>query len=614
MSSAAQAGHAERTSAEASIVSPLRLPVAVLLGCCLVLALTSAKALMVWRIGIFLDPDDAMRAVEVRDFLAGQGWFDMIQHRMAPGHGVPMHWSRLADLPLAAGIELLRPMLGFDTAERVVRLIQPIACLVAFMTALARLGGRLLGRWGVLAVSLLAACCLETVGVFIPGHIHHHALQVMLLMVLGTLTVGGVSDPKGRAARAGWAGGVSALTMAINLQNLPFVLVTVAAFGLGWVIRGAAFDRALRSFALASMAGTGAVFLLQVPPDHYLAPTRDAFGAPHLLAFWIAGAGLLTLAVSSRLLGTPIRRGLAAVLLGAVLLAALQSAYPGCLGDPYAGVDPLLRTRWLDDVGEAMPLGRLLVRDPLGTIPIVAALTLGLAFILAAAWRSQGERRVAWLVVAGFAIVGTAGTVWEVRVAASVEPFAALGAAWALCRWFDPARPRKPLAALLCVLSGLGLTQAGWAAALPRLTQAFDARPGSIAAGPRVDAAACLAPADYEQLAMLPPGLVLSTIDPGSQILATTPHAVLAAPYHRNAYGNRLSLLAFDAEPDAAKAMVLAAGVAYVVICLTSPEVIDDARRAPDGLAARLAAGDVPAWLRPVASGAGPIRTFAVVR
>lgn len=614
MSIAAEAGRAERPSAVTSMLSPLRLPVAVLLGCCLVLALTGAKALMVWRTGIFLDPDDAMRAVEVRDFLAGQGWFDMVQHRMAPGHGVPMHWSRLADLPLAAGIALLRPLLGFDTAERVVRLLQPVACLVVFSTTLARLGGSLLGRWGVLAVSLLAACCLETVGVFIPGHIHHHAPQVMLLMVLARLTVGGVSDPHARAARAGWAGGLSALTMAINLQNLPFVLVTVAAFGLGWAIRGAAFDGALRSFALASMAGTGAVFLLQVPPDRYLAPTCDAFGAPHLLAFWIAGAGLMTLAASRRFLETPIRRTLAAALLGAVLVVALQSAYPGCLGDPYAGVDPLLRTRWLDEVGEAMPLGRLLLRDPLGTIPIVAALVLGLVSVVAAACCSQGERRIAWLVVAGFAAAGTAGAVWEVRVAASAEPFAALGAAWVLCRWFDPTRPRKPLAALLCVVSGLALTQAGWAAALPPLARAFDARQDFVAAGPRADAAACFAPAGYEHLAALPPGLVLSTIDPGSAILAYTPHAVLAAPYHRNAYGNRLSLLAFDAKPEDAKAMMLKAGVTDIVICLTSPEVLDDARRAPEGLAARLATGDVPSWLHPVGFGAGPIRTFAVVR
>ncbi len=456
MSIATQAGRAAEHSVTSSGFWPPPRWIAVLLGCGLVLALTASKAMMVWRTGIFLDPDDAMRAVEVRDVLAGQGWFDMVQHRMAPGHEVPMHWSRLADVPLAAGIELFRPMLGFDMAERVVRLLHPIACLVLFLTAMARLGGKLLGHWGVLAVSLLSACCLETVGVFIPGHIHHHALQVMLLMILAAVVTGGVSQADGRASRAAWAGGLSALTLAINLQNLPFVVVTVAAFGSGWLIRGAAFDRALRNFALASMVGTGLLFLLQVPPDRYLAPTYDAFGAPHVLAFWIVGAGLLVLGSSSRLLPTPIGRAAAAALLGAVLVFTLHCTFPGCLGDPYANVDPLLRTRWLDEVGEAMPIGHLLRVDPVGTIPIVAALTCGFLLVLVAAWRSTGERRVAWLVVAGFAAAGTAGAVWEVRVAASAEPFAALGVAWALCRWFDPARPRKPLAALLVRLLGLG--------------------------------------------------------------------------------------------------------------------------------------------------------------
>ncbi|MEO8724436.1 MAG: hypothetical protein ABI395_13145, partial [Sphingobium sp.] len=32
----------------------------------------------------FHDPDDAMRLVQVRDFLAGQSWFDVSQHRVNP--------------------------------------------------------------------------------------------------------------------------------------------------------------------------------------------------------------------------------------------------------------------------------------------------------------------------------------------------------------------------------------------------------------------------------------------------------------------------------------------------------------------------------------------------
>ena len=53
------------------------------------------------RRGTDLSTDDAMRLVEVRDLLAGQGWFDLTQYRLSPPGGVAMHWSRLVDVPLA---------------------------------------------------------------------------------------------------------------------------------------------------------------------------------------------------------------------------------------------------------------------------------------------------------------------------------------------------------------------------------------------------------------------------------------------------------------------------------------------------------------------------------
>ena len=46
------------------------------------------------------DPDDTLRMVQVRDLLAGQGWWDLHQYRVAPPQGMLMHWSRLVDAPL----------------------------------------------------------------------------------------------------------------------------------------------------------------------------------------------------------------------------------------------------------------------------------------------------------------------------------------------------------------------------------------------------------------------------------------------------------------------------------------------------------------------------------
>lgn len=48
-----------------------------------------------------LDTDNSMRLAQVRDLLHGQAWFDTAQHRMNVLNGLPMHWSRPVDAPLA---------------------------------------------------------------------------------------------------------------------------------------------------------------------------------------------------------------------------------------------------------------------------------------------------------------------------------------------------------------------------------------------------------------------------------------------------------------------------------------------------------------------------------
>src|SRR5690348_13799793 len=63
------------------------------------------------------DSDDVMRLVQVRDLIAGQGWFDLTQHRLGLEGGTPMHWSRLVDLPIAALILFFRLFLDPLAAE-----------------------------------------------------------------------------------------------------------------------------------------------------------------------------------------------------------------------------------------------------------------------------------------------------------------------------------------------------------------------------------------------------------------------------------------------------------------------------------------------------------------
>jgi len=106
---------------------------------------------------------------------------------------------------------------------------------------------------------------------------------------------------------------------------------------------------------------------------------------------------------------------------------------------------------------------------------------------------------------------------------------------------------------------------------------------------------------------------VLSFIDSGPAILAATPHAVLAAPYHRNNEGNKAAYDIFLSGDGGAERVLKERHVTYVAICLGTTDLKIFNRAAPDGLAMRLARGEVPPYLQPIPGDpAAPLRVFRV--
>src|SRR4051812_32234181 len=62
------------------------------------------------------DTDDMVRLQQIRDWLGGQAFGDLAQHRLGAAPGLEMHWSRLPDLIPGALIALLSPLLGAHDA------------------------------------------------------------------------------------------------------------------------------------------------------------------------------------------------------------------------------------------------------------------------------------------------------------------------------------------------------------------------------------------------------------------------------------------------------------------------------------------------------------------
>ena len=124
--------------------------------------------------------------------------------------------------------------------------------------------------------------------------------------------------------------------------------------------------------------------------------------------------------------------------------------------------------------------------------------------------------------------------------------------------------------------------------------------------------AGCFNTASYAQLTRLPRGVIATEPDYGSFVLALTPHAAIAAPYHRLADGILAAHRIFTSPPEVAHDVLRRFGATYVVTCGKNvPPGLSEADRAAS-LWGRLQAGAPPDWLTPVP--AEPGDAFQVYR
>ena len=129
------------------------------------------------------DNDSLLQLVEVRDLLNGQGWFDMHQYRMGLEGGFVMHWSRLLDAPLAAGIAGLSSLTGsMPLAEKIVQVLWPALLFWMTLFATARAARSFAGTGAVLPSVIIGAAAYYFIGIYAPGSLDHHNVQLMLTM------------------------------------------------------------------------------------------------------------------------------------------------------------------------------------------------------------------------------------------------------------------------------------------------------------------------------------------------------------------------------------------------------------------------------------------------
>lgn len=564
----------------------------VLLAWAMVAALLLATGLGRMAGGQFPDPDDVLRLVQVRDLLAGQGWFDLVQHRIDPASAPVMHWSRLVDLPLALLIGTMTPLLGQPLAEQLAVVLVPLLALLATILCLGRVASRLFDREGTVLACIAVGFMPLLVYQFQPLRIDHHGWQIAAVAA----ALAAISGQ--RAWRGGALAGLAmAIGMSISLELLPVAAVFGAVLALRWLREGSQRQKQrmwLVGFLQALALGLAALFAV----TRGLADATlycDAITLPHLAVFAIAAAGATALAYAPPAPGFAIAAGLG--LSGALGLAVFGTLSPECLRTPFGALDPLVRTYWYDNVLEGRPLWR----QDVAAWAVLAQVMVAFVAALLLAKRSTGAARTWWtdflLLYLGLVLLGL--LVWRSMAFASV--LAALPLGWLLLRGLQRLRTSDVAAARIATIAGLALVLAPMVPV--QAARSLTAASVPQTAGPvQIDASTCLLDESVPKLGALPKATIFAPLDIGPAILLHTDHSVIATAHHRAEKAMKDVILAFTGTPDEAHALITRHKAGYVVLCadLIEPDIYA-ARGAKGSFAAALRDGKAPAWLEPVA-------------
>lgn len=534
------------------------------------------------------DNDSLLRLVQVRDLLAGQPWYDMTLYRMGLDGGFVMHWSRLVDLPIAMIIATVETVTGSQSAAETAALVSWPALLYGLSLFCIIRAARILGgEWAALPATIVGGLALYFVNAFPPGALDHHNVQLLLALAALLFLLQARTAPHAAAL----AGASAALMLAIAMEAAPYVAAACAVAAAAFLVNGEEDARTARHFGLAFAGVTTAALALTVRPGAWLSVECDALSLPQTAAAVLGGGGLALIACVPAICRSPRARFIALAGLGATIAVAALVAFPQCLADPYADVDPRLKRYWLDAVSEAQSALSMLRQGPATfasyyVTPVVALCALGWSIARGGATRNA-------LIVAAFLLVAVVVSVWQVRGATFSIPLAAI----ALSAWIATARrkvetDRSAPAQIMMLATWLASINIVWQfAALPL-------QPATAGAAQNASPEArCYALADYDALAALPAGTVLAISNQGSAILHRTHHRVFNGPYHRNNAGNLAALDMLMGAPEEAGIAARRLGVDYVALCRGNPETAALLEWAPDGLLAHLARGDTPGWL-----------------
>ena len=530
------------------------------------------------------DGDDIMRLVQVRDVLAGQGWFDLHQYRLGPDGGTLMHWSRIPDIPILLLTSLFDLFLPSETALAWAITIWPPISLLIVMGGLA-LAVRNIGDGKLLVFTFIVALFILFGHFrFLSGAIDHHNLQLGFLAVAVGASLDRLVSPRNMILSAV----MLALSVAVGAELYPFFAVLCAFHAVDWALRGADIRNGTLAFGAALAGAIAVCFFGTVPQAAWGRVYCDALSSISFLALAIGGGGLALCAAFLSGYGRLIRlAGLAAI--GAACAGLFLLRGPQCLGSPLDILTPDMRDIWFGSIIEARPM----FAQQGGRWPFVAYAMgpslVGFGVSIVGLLRRRDVRTD--LMFALLLALGLVLMLYQTRFYVFGSLLAIIPCAvWARDAYIAGRKEGGRRTGYLLPLALSSPTL--WA--LPVMLVLPSSAP--VIGGEQ----SCLSDETRVALNSVPPGMILSDANTGAALLEMTPHSVMYANYHRDIAGISASLEAFGLPPDKVPALLAENQVDYVLLCPNAGQNSTFEQLRPDGFLARLAAGKVPDWLQPV--------------
>ncbi|MEP5937780.1 MAG: hypothetical protein ABJ239_05600 [Erythrobacter sp.] len=543
--------------------------------------------------GRYPGPDDSLRLVQVRDLLAGQGWYDLHQYRITPPDGTLMHWSRLVDAPIAALIWLLSFFFEQSLAERIAMVITPLLILLLIMVAIGRLAWRMFDTQIAIFACLVLAALPPIVMQTQPLRIDHHAWQIFAV-ALSAWALSWRSPFKGGAA----AGIAMGLGMMISLETLPMSAAFALVLGLRWMRSDK--ERWWLVSYMQALAGSLVLGFAATRGWADLAPHCDVISPAHLGLFLITALATGAFAAVPSMPRVVLVIGMAAA--GALGVAFMAWSTPQCIGNPFTDLDPLVRQHWYESVLEGRPiwLGNVDAWLPAiiqSVTALVVALRLGL--------KGRDWARVWWFEYALLLGLAILGGILTARSIAFASALSAIPLAWLLNRIFKYWKTSSEIG--------------------PKLVAALAIYAIFLSAGPLKLAREQLAPLTSSDgvvtttreskceirenaplLNQLKPSTVFAPLDIGPALLLNSHHSVVASGHHRAQPAMRDVIVAFTSTPEQARPIIVGRDADYIVACIDLTEASNlAAGGGKASLMHQLMNGNAPEWLEIVEVG-GP--------